>query len=1418
MIFLVRLFFLCLFYFSNFKPSNYYLLHSYSSDNFKVIATIGFIDKQTRRTDVNVIRTDSLDSNIVKGTINNIDYIHKGFAARFLYLSYPKKFYNQNIERISNQAGIGVVDGDGIKSQYTINYYIATDKNQLGWNIGTPLQTEYSTINFFNNNIYIGQLIGPETANEDGGMGNIGLGRRIMYKMPHKLLYSFNTGIGYYNMIISNSNEMKFNVTLGNFNLISSKNFLIKEKILSDDLKSQNQRASNFNICIGNATLNTSDATQQINNRQNICIGNLSMQGVVKGQGNICIGNGIFVPKNVITNTFINPKNNIIIGNNILTFDVTEKLYNIANNIILYPNGTEDDIFFANNTSNSVFIGTFGSKDKTTKSNRTYINNIYDMIFKMDGDDMHYNIGSENTPRAVWTTNYNMLGTVINGTPSFGDNSKVKEITKDTLDRDIVDELLRVPIMAITSKDKGGTNEEGSNEHIFEGPPMFMVNSDELHKRTKKETPEEERIKYLANFLIYKKDDKDKKKKPIGYEHMHLIPLLIRKIQLLSKNIDPKTDIEISGEISAVKDGTSYRFTVGKDTTGDETKANVNIDGSLTTSGNAIVNGACFLGNSKVEIYPESGIEVSLSGSESDTIQITTLPTKESTGYSTCNMLAIGADGKVFKTENFVSEFGIPDNISVDANDNISINTEVDGSVNIGSADYLGNIKLHAKSSDIKFKTSTSGNIEIEPADLLKISRLPEVEKTGDEPNFSQCKILLMEDYGEAGPVPTGGVQGAIRMSAVDAYELFSSGDGGYDRIAEEPVEGEDPGCLKINTDMSGPTYIGSSTYANKLEITGPVTINTEGKGSVTINTGTGLPADDSHKIILSCRGMDVNSAHGDIKFFNDSLSNLITFKHATGNMETKGGLAVADGKFNIDKTYGNVHLKGNLTVGGPSSGESKFSIDKETGNTHISGDLTVDGSTGITIDTIDVDKGISAASKNFQVSKYGDVTIGNSHLGTVFKVSVANNSGITEVTKLHVTNNFETEEIYVNKIHNKDLRLIIGSVNYDSNVPHLWTGRLGVADHYKVCIDAGWYGDFYIYNLNALDKESIDKKYVLLMDYNGKIYRTQNYVSSGIVRSENNDMLLKTTGSEELILTSEDEIRVIGDVLINTDSSLSKSTIIGHGTFDSGPISLLSHNANIEIKTTESNGTANISINAIDGGNIEIASSAGSLELNNSGSGTTAIGVGSTGRITIGDESSGNIVISSGGTIKVGNESSGSTEIIGSLVLSGISNQDLSNTEESIYRALIYNFSTGEVTCSDEAIVTNTPTTATEISTRNLKRDIRKAILSKESFRKLMPVIFKYKESVTKDCNRDQWGLIAEEVAETALKTAVIYDDNGNPKALDYKTIFVALLQQYLETCKEFDEMKEDLNTLKKEFLSLNQHLSNNNNKLLNF
>lgn len=110
-------------------------------------------------------------------------------------------------------------------------------------------------------------------------------------------------------------------------------------------------------------------------------------------------------------------------------------------------------------------------------------------------------------------------------------------------------------------------------------------------------------------------------------------------------------------------------------------------------------------------------------------------------------------------------------------------------------------------------------------------------------------------------------------------------------------------------------------------------------------------------------------------------------------------------------------------------------------------------------------------------------------------------------------------------------------------------------------------------------------------------------------------------------------------------------------------------------------------------------------------------------------------------------------------------------------------------------------------MSSRRYKQDIQPMGDASDTLLKLRPVTFRYKQAEQDGSRPLQYGLIAEEVAETMPELA-IYNTAGQPESVAYQELPSLLLNEYQKQAKELDDTKAELSDAKAELHSAKARL----------
>lgn len=217
------------------------------------------------------------------------------------------------------------------------------------------------------------------------------------------------------------------------------------------------------------------------------------------------------------------------------------------------------------------------------------------------------------------------------------------------------------------------------------------------------------------------------------------------------------------------------------------------------------------------------------------------------------------------------------------------------------------------------------------------------------------------------------------------------------------------------------------------------------------------------------------------------------------------------------------------------------------------------------------------------------------------------------------------------------------------------------------------------------------------------------------------------------------------------------------HFTNNSGNVTLQANNTN-----------ANLSLSA--NGNITLSGKEITPSANTSGYSLLAT------------DRSGNITTSNSNNIfKIGSDSSGNNHIT-------IDNENLANGINLNSTAVYLKGQNLSPALGSTNILTidSNGKLGIVLSAKAYKEEI-KSIKLNNSFDSIKPVSYKYKGS-----ERIEYGFLAEDLMNhETLKHAVIYEPNGiTPMSINYQSVFVTFIADYLETKKELKMMKKKINT----------------------
>ena len=206
--------------------------------------------------------------------------------------------------------------------------------------------------------------------------------------------------------------------------------------------------------------------------------------------------------------------------------------------------------------------------------------------------------------------------------------------------------------------------------------------------------------------------------------------------------------------------------------------------------------------------------------------------------------------------------------------------------------------------------------------------------------------------------------------------------------------------------------------------------------------------------------------------------------------------------------------------------------------------------------------------------------------------------------------------------------------------------------------------------------------------------------------------------------------------------------------------------------------------------GNNNAAVGFDAVRNNTTGSYNTAIGIRAGRFWTTGNH---NIAIGSG-TDGVNSDS-------GVIRIGGGNNQSATFIE-GIHNAVLSGGSEHQV-CVDD----NDQLGACSPSSGRFKRDIRAMEEASAGIEALRPVVFRYRPEVKADADAEQFGLIAEEVAEI-YPHLVSIDAEGRPLAVRYDLLTPLLLNELQRAQAEIEAQREEIATLRRDVLARLQRL----------
>jgi len=225
--------------------------------------------------------------------------------------------------------------------------------------------------------------------------------------------------------------------------------------------------------------------------------------------------------------------------------------------------------------------------------------------------------------------------------------------------------------------------------------------------------------------------------------------------------------------------------------------------------------------------------------------------------------------------------------------------------------------------------------------------------------------------------------------------------------------------------------------------------------------------------------------------------------------------------------------------------------------------------------------------------------------------------------------------------------------------------------------------------------------------------------------------------------------------------------------------------------------------------GNGNTAEGGDALVLNTTGGANTAIGEGALSSNTIGN---GNIAIGAfaGHALTTGNQNI----VIGNAdAVAGESNTMRIGGSFLQTRAFIAGIR-GVATGNNDAVnvvIDSDGQLGTVSSSRRFKKEIKPMDTASEAILALKPVTFHYKSDKT---NRSEFGLIAEEVAETN-PDLVVRDENGEIYTVRYEAVNAMLLNEFLKEHRKNEEQQATIARLKSADAKLEATIANQQERI---
>ena len=251
-----------------------------------------------------------------------------------------------------------------------------------------------------------------------------------------------------------------------------------------------------------------------------------------------------------------------------------------------------------------------------------------------------------------------------------------------------------------------------------------------------------------------------------------------------------------------------------------------------------------------------------------------------------------------------------------------------------------------------------------------------------------------------------------------------------------------------------------------------------------------------------------------------------------------------------------------------------------------------------------------------------------------------------------------------------------------------------------------------------------------------------------------------------------------------------------------------------------QNNASGYLSLYSNTGGNYNTGYGAFSLHANTTGTGNNGTGYGALYRSTTGGYNSAD------GYYALSNNTTGSNNIAigpyaGSNVTTGSSNIEIGNkgasTDNAIIRigvqgsnraAYVAGISGVNVTGGAQVVVNSSGQLGVVSSSRRYKEDIRSMGNTSDRLLALRPVTFRYKQPDEKGQKPEQYGLIAEEVAQV-MPELVVYNQKGQPETVAYQTLAPLLVNELQREHKRADQQASELRAARHQLASMQNEIN---------